>query len=647
MPRLSLIALCVVCHVLPLAVGCGGGDDDPTPDAGPTPIPPPPDAGPPDAGSRPDAGPTDLTPPSVVSHVPANNAVAVPPESVIEVTFSEQMQTERGFLNLQPAAGLPNNGTVTVRAENWDAARRKATFSFPQGLPLRTKLTATVANFADVAGNPLPQATTFSFTVSDGQPPRVTASSPTEGSNQGVLTTSQVSFTFNEPMDTTVGSFTPSGGITLGPLTWTGTTAVSAPITGGLTYNGTYSVRLNNFRNSYLTPLDGTQYLSDGKLDFFTGPDMDRPRVLEASPAEGATGVMPENTSFIVFTFSEPMEKTVGRAELIDSSGTTVLTANWATDGLSVSYDVRNRLRYNAVTRVVLTGFKDRVGNLLDPMQYLGDGELDFQTGADAVKPYVETSTPQEGAQDVYPVEVFVTGSNPPTAYRKVFTFRFSEPMDISVRRVVLRETSNPAAARNLDGVWSNDALTLTVTITPPSGGTTPLLPEYFYSLDLTGLRDRNGATLDPAHPNLGDGKLDFYTMANSPGLNHACEHALLQNSNPVTATSTAANAPRTDTIHTRYGVVLPSNGTSFSGFVRMELATDLFHTIYMDRNVPLVVTDAATGTPRQVTQVDVPPACAPILHSATFQSPSNPTANVRFGPSVNSTVRYVLEQGF
>jgi hypothetical protein len=645
MRRLALIVLCFVFPVLSLSVGCGGGED-PTPDAGPLPPPPPPDAGPPDAGP-PDAGPSDLVPPAVVSNFPANNAIAVPPESVVEVTFNEEMQVSRGFLNFQPATGIPNNGTLTVRPENWDGARRKVTLTFPQGLPVRARLTVTASNFADVAGNPLPAPYTFSFTVSDGQPPRVIEAAPFEGAASVPLTTAQVSFTFNEPMDTSVGNFVPGGGLMLGPVTWTGNTKASAPITGGLVYNGLYSVRLNNFRNANLKAFDGTPYLGDGKLDFGTGPDTTKPTVSEASPPEGATGVLPENASFIVLTFSEPMDRTMGRAELFDTGGNTVLTPNWAPDNFSVTYDVRLRLRYSSATRVVLTGFRDRAGNALDPAPYLGDGELDFQTGVDTVKPFLESSTPQEGAQDVYPAEVFVTGSTPPTSLRKIVTLRFNEPMDQTLRRVVLRETYNASAFRNLDGLWSTDGLTLTVTIPSPGSGQTPLVEEYSYSLDLTALKDRNGNALDALHPSLGDGKLDFYTLRNSPGLNHACEHALLLSPITVNATAAAGAAPRADTIHSRYGVNLLSNGTSFSGFVRMDLTPETNFTLYLDRDATVTVFDAATNAERQLTRTAVPPACAQLTHLVSFATPQGPTVNVRFGPMPDPTLRFIPELYF
>jgi hypothetical protein len=104
MRRLFVFVLCAAFQTLALSTGCGGDDPKP-PDAGPPPPPPPPDAGPPDAGTKPDAGPQDLLPPTVLFHLPTKNATGIPPDSSIEVTFSEAMQTDRGTVQIIPGTG--------------------------------------------------------------------------------------------------------------------------------------------------------------------------------------------------------------------------------------------------------------------------------------------------------------------------------------------------------------------------------------------------------------------------------------------------------------------------------------------------------------------------------------------------------------
>jgi methionine-rich copper-binding protein CopC len=648
MRRLSVLVLCAVCFAVPLSVGCGGGED-PKPDAGTPPPPPPPDAGEPDAGPKPDAGPLDLQPPTVVLVSPADGDVGVAPESFIEITFNETMQTDRGTLQISPGAGLPNNGVITARPQDWDTAKKKVVIQFPSGLPVKTKLTVNVTNFADVAGNPLRGLFTFSFTVSDGMPPRVSSSSPAEAAASVSLTTNQVSFNFSEPMDIRVGSLTPGTGLTLGGGVWTGNQVITAPITSTLVYNANYSVTLTGFKNLNGKDLDGTQYLGDGTLNFGTGPDTTPPTVVTSSPREGDTGVLPENIQLAVFTFSEPMDKTLGKADLFqDGTKTATLTPIWSSDGFNVSYDVQFQLRYSAAIRVVLTGFKDRAGNALNGTPYLGDGAVTFSTGADTVKPYVISTIPAEG-EEIYPVEVYATGGSPATAWRKIFTFQFSENMNTSVTRVTLHEKNNPSQSRILDGVWTSNQRTMTVTVYPPVTGQLPLIDDYFpYYMDLTQLKDLAGNPLDAAVPVLGDGRLDFVTLPDSPLLNHACEHALLQTPIAVTASgSYSSSSPSSDQQHTRYELTLPSNGTSFTGYTKLQLEPSAPFTFFMDRDVDLTIADPALpNSPITVSKSPVREACAGITHRAIITTPATATLQMRSGPFAQSKYRLIIERG-
>ncbi len=645
MRRLCVFALCAAVHALALSTGCGGGDNQP-PDAGPPPPPPPPDAGPPDAGPRPDAGPLDLLPPTVLSYFPLNGSQGVPPETQIEINFSEQMQTNRGTLQIVPGTGLPNGGLITASVDNWDFSRRTARFTFPQGLPLRANLTVSISNFADLAGNPMQGTVTFSFRVSDGDAPTVSSATPIEGAASVPLTTPEVVFNFSQAMDTAVGTLVPSGGLTLGTKNWVGNQTLKAPITGGLVNNGTYSVRLDNFRNANAKALDGTPYLGDGKLDFGTGPDTIAPTVRDAAPQEGATGVSYEDTQFVVINFSEPMSTTVGNADLIDvTTGTrTGLTPSWATDGFSVSYPVQFRLRPGGAMRVTLTGFRDRAGNALNTTTYLGtNGALDFSVAQDTVKPFVTQTNIAEGSTGIYPLEVFITNGAPPTSYRKVFTFRFNEPMNTTVRTVTLQNESF-GGSQTFNGVW-NDSQNLTVTITPVSSGQLPLQEETLYYIDVTQLRDAAGNLVDAVVPPLDDGHLDFRTGLSDIDLNHACEHALVQTPTSVTAGASAAAGPRTDSQHTLYSVSLLSNGTSFAGFTRGAITGN--QRIFMNGAVQLSVTDPQDpGTIFPITLTAVPPACAPVTHETRFRGAITPELHLRWTHSLG-TFRMVLEPPF
>jgi hypothetical protein len=649
MRRLCVFALCAAFHALALSTGCGGGDNPP-PDAGPPPPPPPPDAGPPDAGPKPDAGPLDLLAPTVVSFTPPDGAEEVPPETQIEVNFSEAMQIDRGTLQIIPGTGFPNGGLIAARLENWDPARRTARFSFPNGLPPRTELNVSIANFADLAGNPMQGSVNFSFKVSAGSQPTVSSATPEEGASGVPLTTSAVVFNFSAAMDTTVGTLVPGGGLTLGTPAWVGNQTLRAPITSTLVDNGLYSVRLDGFRNVNARLLDGAVYLGDGKLDFGTGPDTIAPTVRSSSPEEGATSVQYESTQSVVINFSEPMNTGVGAAELVDvGNGTrTALGSNWSGDGFSVAYNVQFRLRPGAAMRVTLAGFRDRAGNALNATSgYLGaNGALDFTVVPDTVKPVVTVTNIPEGATGIYPAEVFETGGTPPTSFRKVFTFRFNEPMNTGITRVTLHETLNPGATpRAFTGIW-NDSQNLTVTVTPATQGTIPLLEDAPYYLDVTELKDLAGNLVDAQVPPLGDGHLDFRTSLSDTDLNHACQDAFTQPLTPVQATATVtATTPRTDAFHTLYRPSMPTNGDTFTGFTKGQISGN--QRIFFSGPVQLLVTDPQNpGQGIPVTQTAVPPACDRITHENRFPSPLTPELHLRFTFS-QQTFRMVLEPPF
>jgi hypothetical protein len=268
---------------------------------------------------------------------------------------------------------------------------------------------------------------------------------------------------------------------------------------------------------------------------------------------------------------------------------------------------------------------------------------------ADTLKPYVSSSSVQEGTTDIYPVEVYETGTTPRTGYRKVFTFGFNEPMDRTLRQVTLGLASSPATSRTLFGDWSPDGKTLTVTVTPAAAGQLPRLPNEAYFLDLTALKDAAGNPLDTTLGAVGNnGRLDFGTRHDNPMLDHACEDAFTKTPTSVTATATATSSPRTDTVHGLYAVSLPSNGNSFEGFTRMQVPWRT-HFLFMNRNVEITVSDPANpNTAIRVTRAAVEPACPSVLtYQAVFGTQQNATLNVKHGPSPEAQFRFVYEEQY
>ncbi len=528
MRRLPLTALLATCCALALASGCG--DEAPRP-------PSPADAGSlPDGGADgglPDAGPSDTVAPTVLSTTPAAGASAVASSSTLVVEFSEPMRPGQGLVRLAP-------GDVELRASaaQWDAAHRTLTLRPAQPLPVSTEVTATVGtDFADVAGNRLTEPFTFRFTVRDDQAPRVLSASPVEGASQVALSTAEVSFTFSEPMDTSVGSLAASGGLTLGTAVWMGNT-LTAPLSG-LAHGGTYAIELRDFQ--------------------------------------------------------------------------------------------------------------DAAGNALDTAAYLGDGRLDFSTGADTFAPTVTGSTPAEGTTGVYPVEVYYRTTAPAgLSERKVITIQFSEPMDTSILQATLHDlTDTTAPPRTLSGTWSEAGRTLTLVALQPEEGGPALNENTAYAVDLRGHKDIAGNALDAAHPGLGNGRLDFETGPSDSLLNHACGHTLVGS---ITAVSAAASPsgtlPRADQTHKHYEVTLPASGATYAGHTRMLLTPETNYVLFLDRSVSVVLHDVAGNAPVDATSETSPPACAGITHLVRFTAPLDPEVRASFsGPAAK--FRFILEESF
>ncbi|MBI5018195.1 MAG: Ig-like domain-containing protein [Deltaproteobacteria bacterium] len=143
----------------------------------------------------------DVTPPTVVSTIPADGTTNVALSTAVDVTFSELMDpaTLTTATFTLTAAGAPVAGAVT-----YGAAFRTAIFTPAAPLTLGTAFVATVTTGAkDLAGNGLAAAVSFTFTtaVSDNIPPTVVSVSPPAPYTYGVSTRTSVTVTFSEPLD--------------------------------------------------------------------------------------------------------------------------------------------------------------------------------------------------------------------------------------------------------------------------------------------------------------------------------------------------------------------------------------------------------------------------------------------------------------
>ncbi|GEN06763.1 Ig-like domain-containing protein [Myxococcus fulvus] len=391
---------------------------------------------------------------------------------------------------------------------------------------------------------------------------------------------------------------------------------------------------------------DPTPTPPDGGTTTDAGPDAGDtapPTVTGTTPEADAVDVAPG--SAITVRFSEPVQRDTGTVSATeDNAALTLETGHWEDQGRTLIAHPTQPLRAGARVEVTVSGYRDVAGNPL-----AAPHRFSFRVGEDVARPHVVSSNPAEGATGVLPVQTHKVGTN--TALRRLVTVTFNEKMDVAEGRVTLRDQTTPAnAPRSLTGTWSDDALTLTVSIPRPESDLPPLEEDSRYSLDLTLLRNQAGHALDTAHASLGDGRLDFTTGERDGVTEHACGHALLEA--PVTLTAGAsptAMYPATDAPHEFYELTLPANGAAFLGY--SEVVSDERDRpviLYLNQDVPIVVhdvTEAETVVPSTVTPA--PQVCLPaITHTLKFTAPAGDRfLRLTYGPTPLEKFTFVFER--
>ena len=187
---------------------------------------------------------TDVTPPTVLSVLPTNNATSVATSIHPSATFSEAMNATTinttNFTLKQGSTAVA--GTVAYSGTT-------ATFTPSSVLAANMVYTGTITTGAkDVAGNAIASAYTWSFTtaaavVTDVTPPTVLTIVPASGATS-IAVNSNVTATFSEAMNASTisaSTFTLKQGTTAiaGSISYSGNTATFNPtsdLTGGMVY---------------------------------------------------------------------------------------------------------------------------------------------------------------------------------------------------------------------------------------------------------------------------------------------------------------------------------------------------------------------------------------------------------------------------
>jgi len=315
----------------------------------------------------------DLTPPTVISTDPTNNATGVAPDKRIAATFSEAMDPSSittATVSLTGLGGVSVTGTVS-----YAAIGDSLTFTPSSDLASNTTFTVTIKGGAtgakDLAGNALTSNYVWIFTTADVTPPTVVFTDPTCGSS-GVSTNKKIAVTFSKAMNQatiTTATFTvtgPGGAPVPGTVTYVAASNTAILTTANFASESAYTYTIQGGASG-VKDLAGNSLASDFVCGFTTGLAADNtpPTVISTDPANDAIDVA--LNKIITATFSEAMDlSTITAPGTFTLQGATPVTGVVSYLGTTATFTPGSPLALNTLyTATITTDARDPGGNAL------------------------------------------------------------------------------------------------------------------------------------------------------------------------------------------------------------------------------------------------------------------------------------------
>lgn len=291
--------------------------------------------------------------PIVESTNPVSNAVAVPTNSVIAITFNEEMD-----------AASFNQGSVTLVGATSVAgiltySGKTALFTPTSPLAENTTYTGRVkTSVKDLKGNALQVDYVWAFTTGLILRPIVISTDPISNATD-VVFNKAITATFSMPMNPSTlnpTSFTVKQGLNNipGTISYSGTTATFTP-TLPLDANTTFTATITNAAKNTLD----TALLANYSWDFKTGVS---PTIIATDPLNNAVNVNLLKT--VTANFSLAMDPTTINATTFTlKQGTTVILGTVSYSGITASFDPTVALQEGKVyTATITTAAKSASG---------------------------------------------------------------------------------------------------------------------------------------------------------------------------------------------------------------------------------------------------------------------------------------------
>jgi len=340
----------------------------------------------------------DVTPPTVVTTAPSNNATGVSLNMNLSATFSEPMAP----LTITNATVVLRRGATLV-AGTVTYSGVTATFNPTVAFTPSTAYSVTVTTgVKDLAGNPMASNYVWTFTtgiIPDVTPPTVNFTVP-EDNDAGVSLNGNILATFSEamtPLTITTSTMSLRRGVTLvpGAVTYNGVTAVFNP-TAALAPSTLYTATIT----TGVKDLAGNPMAENYVWVFTTGAlaDVTPPTVVSTVPEDSTTGV---SMNFnISATFSEAMAPaSITNATYTLRRGIVNIPGSITYAGVTATFNPAVALSPSTLyTATITSGVRDLAGNAM-----VSNYVWVFTTGiiADITPPTVVSTVPEDSALGV------------------------------------------------------------------------------------------------------------------------------------------------------------------------------------------------------------------------------------------------------
>jgi hypothetical protein len=306
---------------------------------------------------------TDAYSPVVIFTDPTAGAL-VDPSTTIRVGFDVDVVgvSSQTFTVTIAETETPVDGTVTYQPSD-----HRVTFERANGLPPNAELrVALTSGISTREQSPLLPTSYMFRTGPDTTPPMVTSTSPTAGATN-IPVNQSVSFTFDEDVIVTPSSITVAR------------TSDMEPVLGTASFVSQFKLALFTHSEEQFaanTSYTATAFVTDeagnptspgpATFTFTTGPDLVKPRFIDASPYFG--DVVPVTTNLTI-TFDEPV---IASAMAFEVNGAAIPgTITMSNGDKTVTFDPASDLPPASTIDVMLgPGITDTAGNVFGPYAY-------------------------------------------------------------------------------------------------------------------------------------------------------------------------------------------------------------------------------------------------------------------------------------